>query len=124
MGNTLGPVSPAWGHSRRRTNYQKKASALWGLKPDGWPLRGGLVGGKFGGIDLRSRLVLLFRAVEFEDTVDVDLGDTTLDGRGRFLRSVFLIFAVAQLTLDLDVSLSAGSIYPQQDALLFYPPGH
>ena len=32
-------------------------------------LRGGLVGGKFGGIDLGSRLVLLLRAVEFEDAV-------------------------------------------------------
>ena len=61
-------------------------------------LRGGLVGRKFGGIDLGSRLVLLLRAVEFEDAVEVDLGNPMPDGRGRFLRAVlFLVFAVTQL---------------------------
>ena len=45
------------------------------VRPIGWPLSGGLVGGKFGGIDLRSRLVLLLSAVEFEDAVDVLTSD-------------------------------------------------
>ena len=64
-----------------------------------WPLSGGLVGGKFGGIDLGSRFVLLLSAVEFEDAIDVDLGDPMLDGCGCFLRTVlFLVFAVTQLT--------------------------
>jgi hypothetical protein len=53
----------------------EKGPQLRRVRPDGWPLGGGLVGGKFGGIDFVSRLVLLFRAVEFEDAVDVDLGD-------------------------------------------------
>jgi hypothetical protein len=33
------------------------------LRPNRWLLSGGLVGGKFGGIDLGSRLVLLLRAI-------------------------------------------------------------
>jgi len=41
----------------------------------GGPLTEGLVGGKFGGTDLGSRLVLLLSAVESEDAVDVDLGN-------------------------------------------------
>jgi len=49
------------------------------LRPNRWPLSGGLVGGKFGGIDLGSRLVLLLSAVEFEDAVEVDLGNPMLD---------------------------------------------
>ena len=65
-------------------------------------LSGRLVGGKFRGINLGSRFVLLLSAVEFEDAVDVDLGDPMLDGCGRFLRAVlFLVFGVTQLTLDL-----------------------
>ena len=96
-----------------------------GLRLSGWPLSGGLVGGEFGGIDPGSRLVLFLRAVEFEDAVEVDLGNPMLDGRGRFFRAVlFLVFAVTQLPFDLYVSLSAGSIYPQQGPLLFYPPSH
>jgi hypothetical protein len=68
-------------------------------------LGGGLVGGKFGGIHFRSRLVLLLRAVEFEDAVDVDLGDPMLDVHRRFFRGVLcLVLAVTQLTFDLHVS--------------------
>src|SRR5215471_13179363 len=83
----------------------KKGPQTRRLRPNGWLLSGGLVGGKFGGIDLGSRLVLLLSAVEFEDAVDVDLGDPLLDYRGRFFRAVvFLVFAVTRLALDLDVS--------------------
>jgi hypothetical protein len=54
----------------------------------GGPLTEGLVGGKFGGTDLGSRLVLLLSAVESEDAVDVDHGNPMLDGCRRFLRAV------------------------------------
>jgi len=82
-----------------------------------WPLSGGLVGGKFGGIDLGSRFVLLLSAVEFEDAIDVDLGDPMLDGCGCFLRTVlFLVLAVTQLTLDLHVSLSTAGIYQKESS--------
>ena len=85
-----------------RTSWHKKGLSPEGLRPNGWPLCGGLIGGKFGGIDLGSRLVLLLGAVEFEDAVDVNLGNPVLDGCRRFLRAVFfLVFAVTQLTLDL-----------------------
>ena len=83
----------------------------------GGPLSGGLVGGKFGGIDLGSRLVLLLSAVEFEVAVDVNLGDPMLDGYGRFLRAVFfLVFAVTQFTLDLYVSISTAGIYLKESS--------
>jgi hypothetical protein len=119
------PVSLGVANSGTARSSRKKASAPKELRPNGWPLSGGLFGGKFGGIDLRSRLVLLLRAVEFEDAADVNLGDPMLDGCGYFLRTVlFLVFAVTQLTLDLYVTLSAGSIYPQQGPLLFYQPSH
>jgi len=55
------------------------------LRRNEWPLCGGPVGGKFGGIDLRSRLVLLLSDVEFEDTADVNIGEPMLDGCGCFL---------------------------------------
>jgi hypothetical protein len=56
----------------------------------------GLVGGKLGGIDLGRRLVLLLREVEFEDALDVDLGDPMLV-HGHFFRAVLsLVFAVTQ----------------------------
>ena len=42
---------------------------MLGTPKKGPPLSGGLVGGKFGGIDLGSRLVLFLSAVEFEDAV-------------------------------------------------------
>ena len=47
----------------------------------------------------------------------MDLGDPMLDGYRRFLRAVlFLVFAVTQLTLDLDVSLSTAGIYLKESS--------
>ena len=74
------------GYTRGAARTVRKGLSPEGLRPDEWPLSGGLVGRQFGGIDLGSRLVLLLSAVEFEDAVNVDLGDPMLDGRGRFLR--------------------------------------
>ena len=89
------------GYTRGAARTVRKGLSPEGLRPDEWPLSGGLVGRQFGGIDLGSRLVLLLRAVQFEDAVDVDLGDPMLDRRGPFFRAVvFLVFAVTQLTFD------------------------
>ena len=60
---------------------EKRPQPPKGLRPNGWPLRSGLVGEKFGGIDLGSWLPLLLSTVEFEDAVDLDLGDPMLDRR-------------------------------------------
>jgi len=76
---TLGPLSLAsarLGVAAR--NSTKRPQPCRGEAQSVAPKR--LVGGKFGGIDLGSRLVLLLSAVEFEDAVDVDLGDPMLDG--------------------------------------------
>jgi hypothetical protein len=77
-----GSCSP---HCAVAARISRKGLSPIGLRPNEWPLTGGLVGGKFGGINLgRSRLVLLLRTVEFEDAVDQDRGDPMLEGCRAF----------------------------------------
>jgi hypothetical protein len=56
------------------------------------------------GIALGSRLLLLRRAIELQDAVGVNLRQPPLDWRGaRIASSVFLVLAIAQFALDLNV---------------------